>query len=297
MTEILLVKTENRVEGMKKIFSHYKDKFSSYQGKRIIIKPNFNTADPPPASTDMSLLKILIEHLNTKNPEKISVIERSGPVDTEETMRSKGLFELQQEMGFEVIDLTHLPEDEWVHIRPEEGKSNWKDGFLFPKQYMDPDAIIITLPCLKTHQFGGHFTLSLKLSVGMVPRVGYMSELHSSPHQRKLITEINQAYTPSMIILDGVNAFVKGGPARGELVHPNVLLCGDDRIAIDAVGVAILRDFGTTPEVEKGAIFEQEQIARAVELNLGVNSPNDIDIVGIDEESQRYADHLKTFLT
>ena len=92
MTEILLVKTENRVEGMKKIFSHYKDKFSSYQGKRIIIKPNFNTADPPPASTDMSLLKILIEHLNTKNPEKISVIERSGPVDTEETMRSKGLW-------------------------------------------------------------------------------------------------------------------------------------------------------------------------------------------------------------
>jgi hypothetical protein len=52
----------------------------------------------------------------------------------------------------------------------------------------------------------------------------------------------------------------------------HVVLAGTDRVAIDAIGVAILWLFGTTPEVSRGKVFEQEQIARAVELGLGVTS-------------------------
>ena len=47
------------------------------------------------------------------------------------------------------------------------------------------------------------------------------------------------------------------------------MIASTDRIALDAVGVATLRIYGTTGEVENGSIFEQEQIARAVELGLG----------------------------
>ena len=46
-------------------------------------------------------------------------------------------------------------------------------------------------------------------------------------------------------------------------------MAGTDRVAIDAVGVAILRHFGTTAEVSRGSVFEQEQIARALALGLG----------------------------
>ena len=41
-----------------------------------------------------------------------------------------------------------------------------------------------------------------------------------------------------------------------------MVLAGTDRVALDAVGVAILRMFGTTREVSRGRVFEQEQIAR-----------------------------------
>ena len=83
----------------------------------------------------------------------------------------------------------------------------------------EAEAIVQTC-CLKTHQYGGHFTLSLKNSVGLVPRVGYnyMNELHSSSHQRQLIAEINTAYSPDLVVLDGVEAFVEGGPATGKKV-------------------------------------------------------------------------------
>jgi hypothetical protein len=43
-------------------------------------------------------------------------------------------------------------------------------------------------------------------------------------------------------------------------------------------------------------IFEQEQIARAVELGLGVSRPEDIEFVAGDEESRKYAERLRGIL-
>ncbi|MGA9349415.1 MAG: hypothetical protein WBW48_11515, partial [Anaerolineae bacterium] len=94
----------------------------------------------------------------------------------------------------------------------------------------------------------------------------------------------------------GIEAFTDGGPDRGSKVRAEVMLAGTDRIAVDAVGVAILRHLGTTPQVSRGAIFEQEQIARAVELGLGVSSPDEIDLITDDEESEKYAQVIREIL-
>jgi uncharacterized protein (DUF362 family) len=97
-------------------------------------------------------------------------------------------------------------------------------------------------------------------------------------------------------VLDGVAAFVEGGPAQGKQVQANLILAGIDRVAIDAVGVAVLRHFGTTPEVSQGAIFEQEQIAGAVELGLGVGSPDQIELITDDPDSAAYARQIQEIL-
>ena len=294
MVEVLVVQTDNRIDGIRRVINHFKEKFASFQDKKVVIKPNFNTAEPAPASTDITIIKELL--LNLKNASKISIVERSGPANTHETMQTLGLFDLQNEIGgFDIIDLSQ-PEAKWIKIANKETK-HWKDGFLFSKAILDADEII-ELPCLKTHQFGGHFTLSLKLATGLVPRDGYeyMKELHSSKDQRKMIAEINQPFSPSLIILDGIDAFIDGGPAKGTLKHPNIILASTDRIAIDAVGVAILRHLGTTPEVQNGPIFEQEQIARAVELNLGVKSASEINLISDRPESEDYIQDLLKIL-
>jgi uncharacterized protein (DUF362 family) len=72
---------------------------------------------------------------------------------------------------------------------------------------------LISTGCLKTHQFGGDFTLSLKLHVGVVPTTrhgfDYMTELHTSPYQKKLIAEINQPFRPDLILIDRVKSRLK----------------------------------------------------------------------------------------
>ena len=76
-----------------------------------------------------------------------------------------------------------------------------------------------------------------------------------------------------------------------------MVLAGTDPVAIDAVGVAILRLFGTTPQVSQGKVFEQEQIARAIELGLGIDSPERIRIVTADAESEAYAGLISQYLS
>jgi uncharacterized protein (DUF362 family) len=155
---------------------------------------------------------------------------------------------------------------------------------------------VVTTCCLKTHGFGGVFTMSLKLSVG-VTRKRNMTELHTSfLNMRKMIAEINQAYAPKLILLDGIEAFVDGGPGKGTRRKADVILAGADRIAIDAVGIAILKELGSNGAIMGKKIFEQEQISRAVELGLGVSRPQDIAIVTDDAGGKQYAERLRAIL-
>ena len=144
--------------------------------------------------------------------------------------------------------------------------------------------------------------MALKNSVGLVAKHvpgeshNYMTELHASRDQRAMIAEINVAYSPALIVLDGLEAFVSRGPAKGKLVEPHVFLAGTDRVAIDAVGVAILRHFGTTKAVTEGPVFGQAQIARAVDLGLGIGGPDEIEFVTDDPESAAFAATIKEIL-
>lgn len=293
-TRVTLMKTENRKEGVQAVLG--KLGINPVKGKDVLIKPNFNTADPAPGSTHNETLVALVEELWTMGAKSIRLGERSYPV-TSEVMRQKGILPVLERMGVQVIDFDDLPQKDWVLVKPKD--SHWPRGFRIARPILDAECLVCTC-CLKTHQFGGVFTLSLKLHVGVVPtsRHGfdYMTQLHGSPHQRKMIAEINEPFKPALVVLDGVDAFVDGGPATGKRVKGEVLLASTDRVAIDAVGVAIFKVLGSNPGIMGRKIFEQEQIARAVELGIGVSSPSEIDLVPVGAESQPYRDRVDEVL-
>jgi uncharacterized protein (DUF362 family) len=123
-----------------------------------------------------------------------------------------------------------------------------------------------------------------------------MTELHNSPYQRLMIAEANQAYSPALILLDGVEAFIDRGPDVGTRVAGELVMAGTDRVAIDVFGLAALRLLGLSGDAANGSIFGQEQIARAVELGLGIASADKIRIVTNDASSQAYADQIMEVL-
>ncbi|MBM3284908.1 MAG: DUF362 domain-containing protein, partial [Candidatus Aminicenantes bacterium] len=266
--------------------------YPSLKDKEVLVKPNFNTADPFPASTHNDTLIALIQEIKARGAAAVTVGERSGPPPTQQVMEDKGIFALAQEIGFDVINFEDLAEEDWVHFSPP--GNHWPEGFDLPRPVVEAQTIVSTC-CLKTHQYGGVFTMSLKLSVGVTPKK-LMRTLHRSPDMRKMIAEINVAYSPQLILMDGIEAFVDGGPSTGKKADADVFVGGTDRIAVDAVGVAILKELGSNEAIMATKIFEQEQIQRAVELGLGISSPRHVEFVTPDRASQLYADKLKGIL-
>ena len=289
-SRVALIETDDRRHGV--IASLKALKLNPVKGKSVLIKPNFNTADATPGSTHNDTLLALVEELWEMGAKSISLGERSYP-QTRTVMEQKGILSIMGETDVRVIDFDELEDRDWVKFKPK--GTHWSDGYRIARPILDAECLVSTC-CLKTHQFGGIFTMSLKLHVGVVPtfRNGhyYMEELHSSPHQRKMIAEINEPFTPDLVVLDGIEAFVDGGPATGKRARGNVFLASQDRVAIDVVGVAILKLLGSNDNIMKRKIFDQEQIARAVELGLGASSPSEVELVVADHSSQVYKERL-----
>ena len=294
LSRVVLVKTEDRKYGMTASLRTLK--INPVKGKSVLIKPNFNTADPFPGSTHNDTLAALIEEIWKMGAKSISLGERSYP-PTREVMEGKEVLPILDKLNVKVIDFDDLEDKDWMAFKPK--KSHWTRGFRIARPILEAECLVSTC-CLKTHQYGGIFTMSLKLHVGVVPtsRHGYeyMRELHSSPHQGKMIAEINEPFKPALVILDGIEAFVDGGPMTGKRAKGEVFLASADRVAVDAVGVAILKLLGSNEDIMKPKIFEQEQIARAAELGLGVSSPSEIEVIPGDKKSQEYRDRVVELL-
>jgi uncharacterized protein (DUF362 family) len=294
MSRVVMVKTDNRKEGVARSLNALA--INPVKGKDVLIKPNFNTADVTPGSTHNDTLEALVNELWSMDAKSVSLGERSFP-PVHEVMEAKGVLPLLKRLQVKVIDFDKLAENDWVLVKPKE--SHWQNGFRVARPILESECLVSTC-CLKTHQYGGVFSMSLKLHVGVVPttRHGfeYMKELHGSPHQRRMIAEINAPFKPSLVVLDGIDTFVDGGPMTGKKAKGDVFLASTDRVAIDAVGVAILKSLGSNSAIMTPKVFEQEQIARAAEVGLGVSSPSEIELVAADQASGPMRDKIAAIL-
>jgi uncharacterized protein (DUF362 family) len=286
---VAVIRSGNRAEGVTRAMALMNP--LGMAGKSVNIKPNFNTADPAPAGTHNDTLAQLVREIQERDARDITVGESSFP-PTDRILAEKGIPDLASDMGFDVVNYDEIPDSDWVHFMPP--GTHWPDGFHLPRHAVEAEYLVSTC-CLKTHGSGGVFTMSMKLSVGLTPKP-IRRPMHRSPDMRRMITELNQGYSPDLIVMDGIDTFVDGGPSRGTLKKGNVMIAGTDRVAVDAVGLAVLKELGSNDAIMGRPIFAQEQMARAVEVGLGVSGPDEIDIVSDDDEGRAYAQTLQGIL-
>ncbi len=295
--EVFILKTTDRATGVPQLLSNFG--LEGYAGKTVAVKANYNSADPFPASTHIDTLRVIVQTLKEAGPRKITLAERSGMGDTEQVLEKMGVLALSREIGFEALVLDDVSKEGWAKV--EKDGTHWLGGFHIAKVFLEADKVVQTC-CLKTHRFGGHFTLSLKNSVGLVANrvpgeiYEHMWELHSSPFQRDMIAEINSRYNVDFVVMDGIKAFVTGGPERGREVEPQLLLASRDRVAIDAVGIAVLKLYGARGKVGDADVFEQDQLKRAAELGLGVKSPDEIRLIPLNQGAREDAKRIESIL-
>jgi uncharacterized protein (DUF362 family) len=230
-------------------------------GDRVMVKPNFNSDDPYPGATDLEFLKVVVQLLKEAGA-NVVVGESSGAIwrPTKKVMERLGALRQLTDIGAEVIAFDERAWD-WVRVRVD---GDYIKEVTVPGSVYEADKIVY-LPCMKTHQLA-RFSLSLKLGVGLV-HPGERRSMHMRNLERK-VAEFSLALQPDLIIMDGRKAFVSGGPAKGELVEPGVIMASGDLVAIDVEALKILGSYKARNRLLPDP-YDSPQIAVALRHGLG----------------------------
>ncbi len=143
---VVLVKTDDRAGGIEAALKQLS--FPSPKGKRVLIKPNFNTADPTPGSTHTDTLRRLAVEMKARGASGLAIGDSCGPGNTKEVMEKKGIPALAKELGLDVINFEELPPDAWVPCTPP--GSHWKNGFSIA---LDGEPFDLEIEDERTRQF------------------------------------------------------------------------------------------------------------------------------------------------
>ncbi|KKM16884.1 hypothetical protein LCGC14_1681310 [marine sediment metagenome] len=232
------------------------------KGDQVLLKPNFNTGDPFPASTDPDFLLTIAKLVLELTP-NVSIIESSMfRLKTEDIInkimgdRLKKLeIPLITELDFQYIDID-LKSLGAQHLKKVK----------LPNQILDPETKIILLPCLKTH-FVAHYTGALKLAVGFMEKKQRI-RLHMSRSVPEKVAELNLGYKPDLIIMDARKIFVTKGPMKGRIESPQKVLVGSNRTSIDIEGVKIIQSYGADNKLKDTEPKEVRTVKRALELKI-----------------------------
>ncbi|MFZ0965798.1 MAG: DUF362 domain-containing protein [Candidatus Bathyarchaeia archaeon] len=234
------------------------------KGDEILLKPNFNTGDAPPGSSDPDFVKAVIELLYVHGASKVILGESSMfSLSTRKVLEDTGMLQKAEAEGAEVVP---LDEGKWIKVNTG---VKYLRRVSLPERALESKKLVYVC-CMKTHRFA-KFTLSLKLAVGFMKPSERML-LHARNLEEK-IADLNLIAHPDLIIMDGRKCFISGGPACGELRNPNVVLASGDRIAMDVEAIKIIQSFEGANLTDDP--WSYTQIRRAVELGIGVKSEQD----------------------
>lgn len=203
-------------------------------GETILLKANFNTADPPPAASDPQFVRAIIELLLEQGATKVVLGASSTfSLSTRDTLEKTSMLQTAQEVG---ADVAIFDEEDWV---PVETGGEFLSRVHVARAALEADKIVYAC-CLKTHRFAD-FTMSLKLAMGFV-RPRDRLPMHLWRLREKLV-DLNRVLKPDLILMDARRCFISGGPSKGTVREPDLVLASGDRLAIDVEGLKIIQSY------------------------------------------------------
>jgi uncharacterized protein (DUF362 family) len=254
---------------------------------RVLVKPNLVTPTQSGTGviTDCQVTEAVLRLVLACRPARVVIGEGSGygydvigaRADTLDAFRHSGTQEVAERLGVDCIDLNR---DTSVSV--EIPDYYVMDRVLIAKTVVESD-VIISVPVLKTHR-RTIVTLSLKNMKGVMP-----GQEKRKTHQlglERAIVDLNQIVRPHFTIVDGLVGL--GGLWEGEdAAHMNLILAGQDPVAVDAVGARVMG-------------FDPARILMldlAAEKGLGVLDSKAINITGerIVSVAKRFIDPQTVF--
>jgi uncharacterized protein (DUF362 family) len=257
-------------------------------GEKVFLKPSMNSGNPYPYTTATDTLE--------------EVARRLAPYCSEGElwMADKPNFILRTEACYESTGLDKAAERGGAQVRVFENfvpvthdrAEHWNGEVLLAAEAVQADHII-ALPRLATH-ITGDFTMAMKIHVGLVKATDRLY-LHMPISFKQRVAELSLFVRPSLIVLDARRALYNWGPDWGDHEEKGLILAGTDPVAMDLVGLAILKTCGEKCSIYEDPITEIPTMKRALELGITVGSPKEVEIMA-DGLAPAELQAIKSFL-
>ena len=234
-------------------------------GSTVIIKPNLVAPRPPEtgATTDPRICRVIADMVRERGARPIMAESSFVGLDTEEVIRTAGYDKLRED-GYEVVNLKEKG-TEIVTVPVPQGVAI--DEVSLPKIVVDADAIV-DVPKMKTHDQSG-VTLAVKNMKGVLPDV-WKRRFHHTYGVFQSTADLLTVVKPCLTVVDGIVAMQGIGPAMGEALEMDLVIAGQDAVAVDAV-VSSVMGF---------ELHECGCVREAAGRAIGVGDLSDIDVVG-----------------
>lgn len=193
-------------------------------GMNVLIKPNLLTVSAPESAvvTHPEVIRAVVR-LVKKTGASVMVGDAPGGYgkNIDEIFEKLNLRQIAAEEGFELVKFT--------------AGADFVDGIPIAKQVLAAD-FIISIPKIKTHCIT-IMTGAIKNTFGAVTGP-YKAECHSrAPKAEELaevLIKVHSIARPGLTLVDGIVGMEGDGPSAGSPRALNVVIAGEDAVAIDA---------------------------------------------------------------
>jgi uncharacterized protein (DUF362 family) len=242
--------------------------------KNVLVKPNLNTNNPHPASTNPIVVGTVVKMLIDAGASKVTVGDSSNLNNrTRDVMRDQGIQKIVEDAGGDVL---FLEDEEFVTVQIPKGK--WLTETRISKPVLEAERLI-DIPIIKSHNVT-NYSMSMKNFVGAIhiesrfdPRWEPSTKVfHTCGNPAEAAAELNVLVNPDLVIMDGTKSLISYGSIgddSGVIQDTNIIVASGDRIANDIVGLSIIKSYGLWPDIVNNDVWEQPTIKRALELELG----------------------------
>lgn len=234
------------------------------RGDLVILKPNLvitMTADTG-TTVDWRVSKAVADLVKEQGARPVICESCGTGGDTEKVFEITGYDKLRND-GYEVVDLKKI-KNKIVAIPNALAIKELK----VPELVTEAD-VIISIPKIKTHD-------QIAMSGALKNMKGAIGEKEKNRlHKEALnegIADINLFLRPTLTIVDGIIAQEGLGPVFGDPVEMNLIIAGDDLVAVDTVLCKIM-------EIDP---LQVNHIRFAEKLGLGTMNLEQMEIIGED---------------
>ncbi len=216
---------------------------ASYQGKRVLLKPNL--VEPsrkiPHMTTHPAMILAAAEVFRRAGAEVV-VGEGPGHIrDTEMALVESGVAEALHSADLRFADLNY-EETRWTK---NSGGMCGLAGFHFPRSVVEAD-LVVSLPKMKTHHWVG-VTCAMKNLYGVIPGIKYGWPKNVLHHNGipQTVYDINASLPKTIGIVDAIECMEGDGPIMGSAKWMGLVLVGTNLAAVDATACRLM---DVTPE-------------------------------------------------